>query len=526
MTSARIKFKWLIILTAWISIAFLLNQQAIQSTNSPESLSILSPDTFAEWHVGKSAESSSSLNTGALSNRTAAPWETHLSKVCSVLPGEGVEEGGRMGYQILYRLHYFLQKSTTHKRLDDHSLLCVWIADNSNTEMDEFLLQTLHGKCDGFLQVYLTNEIKSTARQTDSNRHRIHTSATTEGLRAVFAFVSQLLQYRWFHWTDPYRSYFVPENLFYLLQADQISSDDKAIVVQSWVLKNAETNKEYRDFFGRDPMQAPGCDSPRSGNQQVARLLNHCSQIPKGKDFLAVQDWISSCLAETPVVCLRPSKTRDRQENWIHLRRYSEISLPRSWEDNPTDKSPPDDTIFALVRVHSILHGACDKIWNKFLGALDENGNSGYVHDPFYIKNNPQPLNYHVLGEPKGVCEIRSGEGDEGKYGYPGLKKIQIATTTYQKYALGLDQRFHLQLLRAFHFRAAAADQRQVMKGDAVALRQRAVGLVVADDGRDVHREAATFPAKEQVVQAMAVLAHHQQQARPQAQRVDHYLFQ
>jgi len=60
-----------------------------------------------------------------------------------------------------------------------------------------------------------------------------------------------------------------------------------------------------------------------------------------------------------------------------------------------------------------------------------------------------------------------------------------------------------------------------VVERDAVAGRQVGEGGVVGDDGRDVHRELPALPAEQQVVQAVAVLAHHQQQARPPRQRVE-----
>jgi len=60
-----------------------------------------------------------------------------------------------------------------------------------------------------------------------------------------------------------------------------------------------------------------------------------------------------------------------------------------------------------------------------------------------------------------------------------------------------------------------------VVEGDAVAFHQRLEGGVVGDDGRDVHRQLAALPAEQQVVQAVAVLAHHQQHAGALGHGVD-----
>lgn len=437
MTAPRLKFQIFVVLATWVSIAFLLSGLAIQSADNPELIII--PDDFRDSNVEKTAgiqrsTESSPLKVTATSNPHAARWETHLPKVCSVPAGEGVEEGGMMGYQVLYRMQYFFQ-TTENPKLDGDSLLCIWIADSADNAIDDFLLQTLVGKCDGFLQVFMMNNETSILHKSDGNHHSIHIPASTEGLRAVFAFVSELKQHTWFHWTDPKSYYFVTENFFYMLHAGTPPGDDKPVIMQSWILENAEVKREYQELFGSDPVKAPGCDTPHAGNQLVVQLLKQCSQLLRGEGFLAIQDWITMCLAEAPVIiiCHRPNKLRGRQAIWTHLRRYTEIKLPHLWEEIPTNSTLPTDTISSLVRIHAILHGACDAVWNRVLGALDENGNPGYVHDPYYIKNHPRPLNYHVHGEPKGICEIPFGAGDEGIYGYQGLKKIQIATAHQSK---------------------------------------------------------------------------------------------
>ena len=60
----------------------------------------------------------------------------------------------------------------------------------------------------------------------------------------------------------------------------------------------------------------------------------------------------------------------------------------------------------------------------------------------------------------------------------------------------------------------------EVVERDAMARRQRGMVVVVGHDGRDVHRQLAALPAKQQVVQAVAVLADHQQQPRALVHRV------
>jgi glycoprotein-N-acetylgalactosamine 3-beta-galactosyltransferase len=111
---------------------------------------------------------------------------------------------------------------------------------------------------------------------------------------------------------------------------------------------------------------------------------------------------------------------------WLYLQRYYEIQLVT----NANNKSTSLDTSYAasLHRVHAILHGICDFIWDRPLGALDKEGRPGYIHDPTFLKRNPLPFTFHAVGEEQAVCDIAPGEGEEGAAGYRGLRKIRIAS--------------------------------------------------------------------------------------------------
>ncbi|KAL3943865.1 MAG: hypothetical protein SGBAC_002067 [Bacillariaceae sp.] len=74
----------------------------------------------------------------------------------------------------------------------------------------------------------------------------------------------------------------------------------------------------------------------------------------------------------------------------------------------------------SIERVHAILKGHCIEQWNFPVGALDEKGNLGYIHDSTYLRRNALPF---TKGD---TCEIPFGQGPEGKAGYRGLKKIRI----------------------------------------------------------------------------------------------------
>ena len=95
-----------------------------------------------------------------------------------------------------------------------------------------------------------------------------------------------------------------------------------------------------------------------------------------------------------------------------------------------------------------------------------------------------------------------------------GRQDLHVARQHHEIDALVLDDGFDPLLLCPLGGGVAAGGQRQVVERDAVAIGQAGERGVVRHDGRDVDVELAALPAEQQVVQAVAVLADHQQQAR------------
>ena len=56
--------------------------------------------------------------------------------------------------------------------------------------------------------------------------------------------------------------------------------------------------------------------------------------------------------------------------------------------------------------------------------AYDEHGNPGYVHDPYYVKNNPLKFTFQADGHE--ICEDPVGQGEERRRGSYALRKIVI----------------------------------------------------------------------------------------------------
>ncbi len=102
-----------------------------------------------------------------------------------------------------------------------------------------------------------------------------------------------------------------------------------------------------------------------------------------------------------------------------------------------------------------------------------------------------------------------------------GAEDLHVARQHHQIDTFTLDQRFDLQFLLTLDLGAAAGRQRQVMEGDAIAGGQLGKVGVIGDDRRDLDIELPAAPAKQQVIEAVAVLADHQQHARLARQPVD-----
>ncbi len=96
--------------------------------------------------------------------------------------------------------------------------------------------------------------------------------------------------------------------------------------------------------------------------------------------------------------------------------------------------------------------------------------------------------------------------------GTPGQFAAQVVAqdlhVTRQHHQLGAFSLDDLVLL-GFGLRLVVFGHRDVVEGHVVAGRQLVKLTVVADDGADVQRQQATFPAEQQVVQAVTFFADH-----------------
>jgi glycoprotein-N-acetylgalactosamine 3-beta-galactosyltransferase len=399
---------------------------------------------------------------------------------CETLPAQDPQDGGFMGYQVLKRMQFFLHNivhgDATKKQEQDmmahnvshnsnvpqSSVLCV-LADFTGS-MQNAVLETYGQDCDGVAfrvrPCVETRELTAGGCQgtgIDSswkvvNVARNQTTIYQPGAGAfaspgtfsdykdIFRFLlAYEHEYTWIHWASPNR-YVVPDFLRFLLRSSSVNMDDpnniysQPMVLESWNMDDPGQSK-YTGLYGE--RNSGGCDYPRTFNQQTVRLLAHnCSAL---LSTLAASTnlttWIDSCLSMHKPQCHQPVMRSFKQAPWLYLQRYYEIELATTANNqsislDANNQSTSLETSYAasLHRVHAILHGICDPIWDRPLGALDKVGKPGYIHDPTFLKRNPLPFTYHAVGEQQAVCDIAPGEGEEGAAGYEGLRKIRIAS--------------------------------------------------------------------------------------------------
>lgn len=106
-------------------------------------------------------------------------------------------------------------------------------------------------------------------------------------------------------------------------------------------------------------------------------------------------------------------------------------SLLEALRLNNNDCPLPEDLPFTFVdtsnyttpdhwrRLDSILNGDCDDYWNTPLGARDENGNWGYIHDPTWLRHHPLTFNTS-----ESYCQTQGRWYDRTRF---ALNKVEIA---------------------------------------------------------------------------------------------------
>jgi glycoprotein-N-acetylgalactosamine 3-beta-galactosyltransferase len=380
---------------------------------------------------------------------------------CEILPAQDPQDGGLMGYQVLKRMQYFLRnmvQASSDKRKQSQGMIAHNVSNKSNSQkstvlcvladfsgsMQNAVLETYGQDCDGVAfrvrpcvdRLGVVGACQGTDMDSSWKVVNMARNQTTiyqpglgiiRGFQDIFRFLLDLKdEYTWIHWASPNR-YVAPDFLRFLLQSssDNISIYSQPLVLESWNMDDPGQSK-YNGLYGE--RNSSGCGHPRTFNQQTVRLLAHnCSALSRtlpGSTNLTT--WIESCLAMHKPHCQCPVVRSFKKRPWLYLQRYYEIELAPTANNKSTSLGV--SYAASLHRVHAILHGICDPVWDRPLGALDKDGTPGYIHDPTFLKRNPLPFTFHAIGEKQAVCDIAPGEGEEGEAGYQGLRKIHIVS--------------------------------------------------------------------------------------------------
>lgn len=382
---------------------------------------------------------------------------------CETLPAQDPQDGGLMGFQVLKRMQFFLHNivnTSTDTRKQGQGMIDMNVSNKSNSQqknsvlcvladfsssMQNAVLETYGNDCDGvafrvrpcFERMGAGGDCQGTNIDSSwkvvnmaRNQTKIYQSGngTASDFQDIFRFLLAFEdEYTWIHWASPNR-YVVPDFLRFLLRSSSVSIDDRRqpMVLESWNMDDPGQSK-YTGLYGE--RQSGSCDHPRTFNQQTVRLLAHdCSALSTTLPVSTnLTTWIDSCLATHKPQCQRPFVRSFKQAPWLYLQRYYEIQLAKNTTNNKSTSLDVSNAA-SLHRVHAILHGICDSIWDRPLGALNKDGTPGYIHDPTFLKRNLLPFTFHALGEKQAVCDIAPGEGEEGAAGYQGLRKIRIAS--------------------------------------------------------------------------------------------------
>ena len=361
------------------------------------------------------------------------------SAACQIPPLQGPE--GSLGFQALTKIQLADNEEIRSK------IICIVITDSTQHDTRlKAIVETYAPLCDGFL---------AASDQTDDSLGAVELfnkdQSAWERVTRTWSYVHQHYRNSFdaFHLAED-DTYLIPQNLRQLL-SNYAGFYTQPLYLGGAVVPSRKT-PEVRYCGG-----GAGYTLNRKALELVADGLGECSVIEKQQ--LPVDQQMAQCLNQLAhLQCGRTvdgeSALRylefgiDYQANWSTkvqgspikakpLKEYHKVYMRQGLGgiaadavsihlvngNEPLTGFTPD---YAIRRVHDILHGHCKSQWSQPALALEADGNSGYIHDPTFIRKNPLPFTTHPAGDRQGVCDPAFGSGIEGKDGYIGLQKIRI----------------------------------------------------------------------------------------------------
>jgi glycoprotein-N-acetylgalactosamine 3-beta-galactosyltransferase len=378
--------------------------------------------------------------------------KTHTSKQqqqqqqCQIPPGRGAE--GMWGYQALTTIQVHSENNSADKQKQAR-ILCVVLTDSTrHNGRLQAIVETYAPHCDGFV---------AASNVTDSFLGAVDLfSSTMEEWQRV----RQVWKYIHDHYLDDFdfyhmggdKMYVIPENMREMV-ASVATSNDKIPLYLGGAVVASRQHPEQRYCGG-----GAGVTLNKAALSTFVKDLWECTTASTTPTVPADQQ-LAHCFAQKNIQCGHTLDDQsalrylefgiDYQAQWSRkvsgpikrkpliefhginmqtgIRGISESSVSFHLVNgvDPLPLNSPVET--AMRRVHAILRGTCQNKWQFPLGALDENGKPGYIHDTTHLRKHPLPFTYHPLGDDHGVCDLVFGQGREGELGLKGLRKIQIS---------------------------------------------------------------------------------------------------
>lgn len=362
----------------------------------------------------------SELLRGNFPNSAVSPGATAL---CDTTPGMFLNaERGVRGFQVLYEIYYLMPRRAP---LPDSRLLCIF-TDFPTLNFQKVAIETYGSCCEGILWVAKSAPPVFEFLPTNSTfpSPQVHWTSKSVSPMSLLQYVYHNLceQYDWFYLARPDR-YFVVEHARQRIRLGKVSSTVRAATLERYIMEDPDgkdpvTGKMYMGRKTNATLPNPGgCqDSTLWNRSALLRLLE--SGLKRDPEDKSTAEVILKALSKLPIECVRGF-----DHTSIHkYQQYTELRL--------LELESANAMILALRRTHALLTGDCEAQWRGRLGALDAHGQPGYVHDPTFLrKHSVAMFQYRPPGYGEAICERPFAQGPEGKAGYQGLRKIEIART-------------------------------------------------------------------------------------------------
>ena len=395
-----------------------------------------------------------------------------LDEICSVPPGKGVEN--IWGYQALIKVE---PAELSPAKKSDARVLCIVVTDSTRHDTNlRAIVETFAPQCDGFLaasnksdpELQAVDIFSSLGRNDDEDS----SNNTWEKTKLIWKHVHEnhRSSYDFFHLSGD-MSYVIPGNLRFALSRLQREenelSENKIISAPIYagigVIADQMKPKRLHCAAGAGYALNP------TTLDRFVEISNSCddqdTQLP-GDQVMALcltKENIKCQTLREPIVFDPDFKFKREKSGGGILAHNFGAEFQATWGRNKKDivnvdllekhhkfliknamkgiaensvsfhlvhgLDPMHDIPQTMRRFHSIVNNLCDYRWEAPLGALDAEGNEGYIHDPQYLKENPPSFTYHAKEDPQGVCDLKKIpflEGPEGRSGFHGLKKIKL----------------------------------------------------------------------------------------------------